>query len=146
MFVGTLYHVFCAFADTKPDLPHGALAIGVCYIVSMFAFAIRAFCRLPTGSSLALKPIRMGTWATLLGGIAYGTCIAIAVTLAYVFAARPAWDSTFIKYCLFAQLATIGVCGIAMIPVGFSAGVIYSLCKRTRTKPSDAPLPRIGGF
>ncbi|MEM8671534.1 MAG: hypothetical protein AAGG48_28700 [Planctomycetota bacterium] len=70
---------------------------------------------------------------SFLGGSAYGVCVAVGVTLAFWYKVDPTWDYELIKSCLIAQGATIGVCGTVMIPVGFLAGLIYSLCS---TAPS----------
>lgn len=125
--VGTVYATLRRFFGLEPDIVHGVISICGCYAISMFAFVIRAYCRLPRECSLAAKPIRKGVWASLLGGSAYGACVAVGVTLAYWYVARPTWDYTLVKYCLLSQFATIGVCGALMIPAGFLAGLIYSL-------------------
>ncbi|GAA5504576.1 hypothetical protein Rcae01_00015 [Novipirellula caenicola] len=136
--MGIVYAALWSFPRTGPDLVHGMVAICGCYVISMFTFVIRAYCRLPRECSLAAKPIRKGVWASLLGGSAYGACVAVGVTLAYCYVMRPTWDYTVVKFCLIAQVTTIAVCGAVMIPVGFLAGLIYSLYKWKHTEQCDA--------
>ena len=71
--------------------------------------------------------MRQGVVSAMLGGVAYGTCVIVGVTFAYVFVARPTWGYTEVRYCLLAQFAAIVFCGAVMIPAGFLAGLIYTL-------------------
>lgn len=129
---------------TKSDAVEfgGAVAIGAAYALSLFTFIIRAFCRLPRNCSLDTKPVLNGARAAFVGGLVYGGCIAIGVTLAYFYVAKPTWNLSFVTNCLIAQFATVFACGLLAVPAGIIAGVIHSFHVRMRAEPGDEPKSR----
>ncbi len=120
----------------------GAVATGVAYALSHFTFIIRAFCRLPRNSSLASRPIFNGAWAAFVGGLVYGGCIAIGVTLAYFYVTKGTWNLSLVTNCLIAQFVTVLACGFMAVPGGMIAGVIYSFHRWMRAEAGEEPKSR----
>jgi hypothetical protein len=126
-----LAHAVLTFASPVSDpVVAGFSLLGASFALSMLGFAVLVFCRRRANRWLLKRPVRRGTVAATLGGFAYGVCLAIGVVLAYVYAARPDFEYGFIKYCCIAILATATTCGAVMLPMGLTAGVVYSAFMR----------------
>ncbi len=126
-------------ANDDSNAVHVVLAICVCYGVSMFGFMLRAFCRPPQKSAMYRRPIRSGVCAAMLGGTAYGICVAIGLTIALCYWKGLTSGIIPVSYWLIYQLAVILVCTFAAVPLGFVCGTVFSFQKWRRAEESDEP-------
>ena len=139
IFVGAVFAVLYGCLEIGPG--YGATAILACYALSMFFFLLRTFGPLPPDSSHVAMPIRKGICVALLGGLSYGVCISLGVSLAGWYLLGPLWNDLFVKGWLAFQGATIVICGVSMVPAGLLAGCLRSLWKWNRARSGDPSEP-----